>query len=216
MAADVEVSNNTDKHQFEVSLDGGTAFAEYRLVDHGIILPHTVVPPAHEGKGVGSALAKAALGYAREQGLKVIEAGRRVAATVAELAATAGSAGELVRAHAALLAGWMAASGYRDGSPMTTVLLENAPADAPITAAGAAAFAAWRAILRERLVADGFPAERAERLAGLAIAALDGALVQARVAQDGAPLLTAAEEFEALITAARRQSTVASKGSADL
>lgn len=72
MAAGVNVTMNEATRRFETELDGETAFAEYRLVDHGIILPHTVVPEAFEGKGVGSALAKAALGYAREQGLKVI------------------------------------------------------------------------------------------------------------------------------------------------
>ncbi|MEW5686298.1 MAG: GNAT family N-acetyltransferase [Pseudomonadota bacterium] len=70
--ADVQVINNTETSRFEVSLDGETAFSEYRLVDHGIILPHTVVPESFEGKGVGSALAKTALGYAREHDLKVI------------------------------------------------------------------------------------------------------------------------------------------------
>jgi predicted GNAT family acetyltransferase len=70
--ADLHVVMNEAERQFQVKLDGETAFAEYRLIDHGIILPHTVVPEAFEGKGVGSALAKAALGYARENGLKVI------------------------------------------------------------------------------------------------------------------------------------------------
>lgn len=70
--ADVQVTMNTDKHRFEVNLDGEVAFAEYSMVDHGMILPHTVVPEAFEGKGVASALAKGALGYAREHDLKVI------------------------------------------------------------------------------------------------------------------------------------------------
>ena len=70
--SDVNVVMNEAERRFEVKLDGEVAFAEYRLIDHGIILPHTVVPEAFEGKGVGSALAKTALGYAREQGLKVI------------------------------------------------------------------------------------------------------------------------------------------------
>ena len=39
--------------------------------DH-ITLPHTVVPDAFAGRGYASALAKAALGYARTHGLKVI------------------------------------------------------------------------------------------------------------------------------------------------
>jgi predicted GNAT family acetyltransferase len=70
--ADVEVVNNTAESRFEVNLDGETAFTEYRLVDEGIILPHTVVPDSFAGKGVGAALAKTALGYAREHDLKVI------------------------------------------------------------------------------------------------------------------------------------------------
>lgn len=72
MSETLDVVMNEETRRFEVALDGETAFAEYRLVDHGVILPHTVVPDAFEGRGVGSALAKAALGYAREQGLKVI------------------------------------------------------------------------------------------------------------------------------------------------
>ena len=35
------------------------------------MLPHTLVPKALSGNGVGSALTEAALGYARSNGLKV-------------------------------------------------------------------------------------------------------------------------------------------------
>jgi predicted GNAT family acetyltransferase len=66
-----QVVMNEAKRRFEIALDGEVAFAEYRLVDHGIILPHTVVPKAFEGRGYASQLAKAALAYAREHGLKV-------------------------------------------------------------------------------------------------------------------------------------------------
>ena len=72
MGAPIEVVMNEETRRFEARIDGDVAFAEYRLVDHGMILPHTVVPEALEGRGVGSALAKHALGYARDQGLKVI------------------------------------------------------------------------------------------------------------------------------------------------
>lgn len=72
MAEALAVTNNEQTHRFEVSLDGEVAYAEYNLVDHGVILPHTLVPEAFEGKGVASALAKAALGYARTHDLKVI------------------------------------------------------------------------------------------------------------------------------------------------
>ncbi len=72
MADAVDVIDNTAEHRFEVRLAGDTAFAEYHLKPGQIVLPHTVVPPAFEGKGVASALARHAFGYAREHGLTVI------------------------------------------------------------------------------------------------------------------------------------------------
>jgi len=71
MTEPLDVAMNDVTHRFEVTMGGETAFAEYRLHPGYITLPHTVVPPAFEGKGVGSALAKAALGYARDHGLRV-------------------------------------------------------------------------------------------------------------------------------------------------
>lgn len=72
MADPVEVTDNTAEHRFEVKLNGDTAFAEYRLKPGQIVLPHTVTPPAFEGKGVAGALARHAFGYARANGLKVV------------------------------------------------------------------------------------------------------------------------------------------------
>lgn len=71
MAEPLDVVMNETSHRFEVTLGGETAFAEYVLHNGAMVLPHTVVPDAFAGKGVGSALARAALGYAREHGLKV-------------------------------------------------------------------------------------------------------------------------------------------------
>jgi len=70
--ADVNVTDNTSQHRFEVNLDAETAFTEYHLKPGQMVLPHTVVPPAFEGKGVASALARHAFGYARDKGLKVV------------------------------------------------------------------------------------------------------------------------------------------------
>ena len=71
MAETPTVVMNEATGRFESYLDGETAFTEYVIHNGAIVLPHTVVPPAFEGKGVGSALAKAALGYARLNHLKV-------------------------------------------------------------------------------------------------------------------------------------------------
>lgn len=131
----------------------------------------------------------------------VEEAGRRVARTVAQLAAETRSTGELLRAHARLLAGWMQKSGFRDGCPITTVLLELAPRDRAVAQAGRDAYAARLGILTERLIADGIPPERARRLAGLCVSALQGALIQARVERSGAPIEVAADELARMLDA---------------
>lgn len=129
----------------------------------------------------------------------VEEAGRRVAATVAELARETPSTAELIKGHARLLAGWMSKSGFRDGCPITTVLLELAPADRAVAQAGRAAYAARLTILTDKLVADGFPARRAERLAGLCVSAIQGALIQARVERSGVPIEMAANELASML-----------------
>lgn len=72
MSETLPVVNNAAEHRFEARLGEAVAFAEYRLGDGAITLPHTVVPEAFSGRGVGGQLAKAALSYAREHGLEVI------------------------------------------------------------------------------------------------------------------------------------------------
>ena len=129
----------------------------------------------------------------------VAEAGERVAATVEQLARESRSCGELLRANARLLASWMRKSGFRDGCPITTVLLELAPRERSVTAAGRRAYTARLAVFTKRLVDDGWPQRRAERLAVLCVSALQGALIQARVERSERPLLSATEELVGLI-----------------
>jgi predicted GNAT family acetyltransferase len=66
------VKNNAAANQFEVAIDGMTAFTAYSLKAGRIILIHTQVPPELEGQGVGNALARASLDYARSEGLRVV------------------------------------------------------------------------------------------------------------------------------------------------
>jgi TetR/AcrR family transcriptional repressor of lmrAB and yxaGH operons len=131
----------------------------------------------------------------------VEEAGRRVAKTMAKLADETRSTGELLRAHARLLSGWMHKSGFRDGCPITTVLLELAPKDRGVSEAGRRAYAARIGIIRDKLVADGFSTPCTERLAILCVATLQGALIQARVERNGAPIETAADELAKMLEA---------------
>ncbi|MFE4515820.1 GNAT family N-acetyltransferase [Kitasatospora sp. NPDC056783] len=65
---DVEARN-----RFEAWEDDKPAgFAEYLRSEHLVVYPHTVVDPAFEGRGIGSALARAALDDARARGLAVL------------------------------------------------------------------------------------------------------------------------------------------------
>jgi AcrR family transcriptional regulator len=134
----------------------------------------------------------------------VEEAGRRVANTVIEVSAKTRSTGELLKAHARLLAGWMRQSGFRDGCPITTVLLELAPRDRAVAQAGREAYDARLALLTDKLTADGFSPTRAARLAGLCTSAIQGALIQSRVERSGAPLEIAADELARLLETATK------------
>src|SRR5690348_15842092 len=63
-------------------------------------------------------------------------AGLRVARTLEKLSSDTSSTGDLLRAHAPLLAAWMKSSGYRDGCSFLTVMLELAPRERGVTEAG--------------------------------------------------------------------------------
>lgn len=133
----------------------------------------------------------------------VEEAGRRVASTMEALANETRSTGDLLRAHARLLAGWMRKSGFRDGCPITTVLLELAPKDRGVADAGRKAYAARIGVMKSKLLEDGFSPARAERLAILCVSTLQGALVQARVERSSAPLETTADELAKMLEAVK-------------
>jgi TetR/AcrR family transcriptional regulator, lmrAB and yxaGH operons repressor len=132
-------------------------------------------------------------------------AGQSVAATIRELSKAHATAGQLVRAHGGLLAKWMSQSNFTSGCPIATTLLETAPDDAAVTAAGREAFAGWRAVIAARLLAEGAPADRAERLAALVVSAMEGALIQSRVEGRAEPILSAARELETLLDTAVRE-----------
>ena len=69
---EIKVEDNKEAGRLEVKLDGDTAFAEYRVTGGGIIFPHTVVPDAFEGRGIGGALVRAGLKMAKDMDLPVI------------------------------------------------------------------------------------------------------------------------------------------------
>ncbi len=67
------VIHHPSAHRFEIRLDGHTALIDYRKRGDDIyVLLHTEVPPAFEGKGIGSRLVKGALEQIKAEGKRFV------------------------------------------------------------------------------------------------------------------------------------------------
>ena len=66
-----DIQDNEARHRYELTVGNDTAFVTYRRKPGMITFIHTEVPPAFEGQGVGSRLARHVLDAARRDGLKV-------------------------------------------------------------------------------------------------------------------------------------------------
>jgi TetR/AcrR family transcriptional repressor of lmrAB and yxaGH operons len=121
-------------------------------------------------------------------------AGERVCATISDLARTHQSPADAVRAYGQLLGGWMAKSGFIDGCPIATTMLEIGPNDSAIVEAGRAAFASWAEGFADALRTSGVAAAKAHNVARSAVMILEGALILARVERSAAAIETAAEQ----------------------
>jgi AcrR family transcriptional regulator len=92
-------------------------------------------------------------------------------------------------------------SDFADGCPVVAVTLDGDSSTAAREAA-AAAFAGWEAQIADGLVPHGVARERAESIATLAIAAIEGAVVLARAERSTGPLERVAGELERLLASA--------------
>ncbi|MCZ2499044.1 GNAT family N-acetyltransferase [Xylophilus sp. Kf1] len=73
MSPSVIISRNADAGRYEAHLDGTLAgTCQYQLQGPVVTFTHTVVDPAFEGRGVGSALARQALEDAHTEGHRVV------------------------------------------------------------------------------------------------------------------------------------------------
>lgn len=63
---------NDETNQFELEVDGYTAFIEFKQRDERIWLIHTESPPELEGRGVATALVEKTLKYIESNGYKLI------------------------------------------------------------------------------------------------------------------------------------------------
>ena len=65
------VRDNAQLQRFELDAEGLVAFSNYRREGDTLTIMHTEVPPALNGKGIGSALVRGLLDLARAQKLTV-------------------------------------------------------------------------------------------------------------------------------------------------
>ena len=68
----LNISHNEQGKRFETTIDGHTGYISYQERGDKLVYDHTIVPQELGGRGVGSALVKAALNHARENNKKVV------------------------------------------------------------------------------------------------------------------------------------------------
>jgi predicted GNAT family acetyltransferase len=68
----LDISNDETSNRFEAHIDGKTAFLAYRRMPGKLVLVHTEVPAELAGQGIGSALVRAGLDFARPAGLAIV------------------------------------------------------------------------------------------------------------------------------------------------
>jgi len=70
--AALPVSDNADRHQLELVVEGHTAFLVYERRPTAFVIAHTEVPDALRGRRLGERLVRAALETARAEGRRII------------------------------------------------------------------------------------------------------------------------------------------------
>ncbi|HWW40931.1 GNAT family N-acetyltransferase [Pedobacter sp.] len=69
---EIKLVNNEVGHRFELTVEGYTAFIDYKTKKDKVYLIHTEAPEELKGKGVAEALVEKTLIYLEEQHLKLV------------------------------------------------------------------------------------------------------------------------------------------------
>jgi TetR/AcrR family transcriptional repressor of lmrAB and yxaGH operons len=123
----------------------------------------------------------------------IVLAGGLVREMLEQLAAKHRDPAAFLRAYCRTMAGWMEESGFASGCPIATTLLETAPHSAGITAAGERAVDGWIEVVGGVFERSGLPRGAARSRAQLVIAAMEGALILARVRRSTRPIVEVAK-----------------------
>jgi len=66
-----DIQHHEQQGRFDTHVDGQLCVLDYQLRDGTMIIQHTGVPPAVEGRGIAAQLTRAALDTARQRGWRV-------------------------------------------------------------------------------------------------------------------------------------------------
>ena len=108
---------------------------------------------------------------------------------------------ELLDSFLGTYRGQLIETDFRAGCPVVAIAVEAGEPGSDLQERAGAAFARWGEVLAGRLVAEGVQAERAEELAMMVIASVEGALVIARARRDAEPLDIVHRQLRALLLA---------------
>jgi AcrR family transcriptional regulator len=133
---------------------------------------------------------------------EVVDLASDVVAARIERAADAGDVQQVLTAFAEGWSRQLERSSFRAGCPVVAVAVE-ADAEPAVAAAAAQAFARWEELFARALRRSGVTRARARRIATLSVAAIEGALIQSRVARSTRPVDDVVRELSALVAAAR-------------
>ncbi|HTJ43170.1 MAG TPA: TetR/AcrR family transcriptional regulator [Kofleriaceae bacterium] len=107
--------------------------------------------------------------------------------------------GAAVERVCGVLAEALAASGWESGCPLATVALEASAHSEKVRQTCASHYTAWEEIIAERLHGLGIAHAEARRVATFGLAAIEGALLLAKVQRDPAPLHTTGRMLRELL-----------------
>lgn len=100
-----------------------------------------------------------------------------------------------VTSYCRVMAGWMEESEFYSGCPVATTLLETVPQSPALTETGAVVLDSWIGTIARVFVASGLPKRQANDRAQFLVAAMEGALIIARVRRSPRPILDVAKFF---------------------
>jgi TetR/AcrR family transcriptional regulator, lmrAB and yxaGH operons repressor len=93
-------------------------------------------------------------------------------------------------------------SDFNAGCPVVSVAVGGSPDDQRLQPAVAEIFQRWHQALADAIIADGVDEVRAHRLATMAVAAIEGAIILCRIQRSTTPLDDVIAEFGSLVAAA--------------